>query len=199
MTQETLKPCPFCGGHARPMKCKVGIEGTMGCNEWVTITCSMCEINNGGKGGFMRPRYIMDDVGTLKFMNYGIRRGWGPVILDYAKTFKLDGNKLICNKEIYHNLFPHYNNRQVYIFLDDRTFVAKTPIDSNGMKDNMTEYDVQMNIRPCCTKTFQISEFGEIAFCEKVDPIQSKEEFLSVADDIFYMLVYKILGKYNLN
>ena len=61
MTQETLKPCPFCGGHARPMKCKVGIEGTMGCNEWVTITCSMCEINNGGKGGFMRPRYDTEE------------------------------------------------------------------------------------------------------------------------------------------
>jgi len=61
MTQETLKPCPFCGGHARPMKCKVGIEGTMGCNKWVTITCSMCEINNGGKGGFMRPRYDTEE------------------------------------------------------------------------------------------------------------------------------------------
>ena len=61
MTQETLKPCPFCGGHARPMKCKVGIEGTMGFNKWVTITCSMCEINNGGKGGFMRPRYDTEE------------------------------------------------------------------------------------------------------------------------------------------
>lgn len=87
-------------------------------------------------------------------------------------------------------------NRQVYVFLDDRSFVAKTPIDSNGMRDNITEYNVQMNIKPCCTKTFQTTQFGEIAFCEKVDPIQTKEEFLSVADDIFYMLVYKILGKY---
>lgn len=61
MNSTELLPCPFCGGHARPMKCKVGIEGTMGCNKWVTITCSMCEINNGGKGGFMRPRYDTEE------------------------------------------------------------------------------------------------------------------------------------------
>lgn len=55
--QQELKNCPFCGGHARPMTCEVGVKGTMGHNRWTTITCSMCEINNGGKGGFMRPRY----------------------------------------------------------------------------------------------------------------------------------------------
>lgn len=55
--EDKLLPCPFCGGHARPMKCEVGVQGTMGHNRWITITCSMCEINNGGKGGFMRPRY----------------------------------------------------------------------------------------------------------------------------------------------
>ena len=61
MTNTELLPCPFCGGHARPMRCQIGIEGTMGCNKWVTITCSMCEINNGGKGGFMRPRYDTEE------------------------------------------------------------------------------------------------------------------------------------------
>ena len=95
MTQETLKPCPFCGGHARPMKCKVGIEGTMGCNEWVTITCSMCEINNGGKGGFMRPRYDTEEE-AAKAWNTRADKAvlyWQPI-----ETAPKDGTEVILSK-----------------------------------------------------------------------------------------------------
>ena len=30
-------------------------------------------------------------------MNYGLREGFGPVLLDYPYVFELDGRKLICN------------------------------------------------------------------------------------------------------
>lgn len=47
-------------------------------------------------------KYVLEDVGTKYFMNYGLRNGFGPVLLDYPYVFELDGNKLYCNK-----IFPN--------------------------------------------------------------------------------------------
>lgn len=41
--------------------------------------------------------YVVEDVGTKYFMNWGIRPGFGPVLLDYPYVYKLDGDKLFCN------------------------------------------------------------------------------------------------------
>lgn len=41
--------------------------------------------------------YVVEDVGTKYFMNWGIRMGFGPVLLDYPYVYKLDGNKLFCS------------------------------------------------------------------------------------------------------
>lgn len=41
-------------------------------------------------------KYVMDDIGASKFMNYGIRKGFGPVFLDFPRIFVLDGGKLKC-------------------------------------------------------------------------------------------------------
>lgn len=40
--------------------------------------------------------FIMEDIGTNFFMNWGIRKGFGPVILDYPYTYKVDIQKLKC-------------------------------------------------------------------------------------------------------
>lgn len=42
-------------------------------------------------------KYIMEDIGTKYFMNWGIRAGFGPVLLDYPYIYELDGAKLICD------------------------------------------------------------------------------------------------------
>ena len=42
--------------------------------------------------------YVVGDVGTQYFMNWGVRFGDAPVLLDYPYVYKLDGNKLYCNK-----------------------------------------------------------------------------------------------------
>lgn len=42
-------------------------------------------------------KYVLDDIGSNFFMNYGIREGWGPVLLDYPYLYELDNTKLICN------------------------------------------------------------------------------------------------------
>lgn len=44
-------------------------------------------------------RFVVEDVGTLYFKNYGIRPGWGPVILDYPYVYPLDGKRLYCTAE----------------------------------------------------------------------------------------------------
>lgn len=44
--------------------------------------------------------YILSDIGNKYFMNYGIRVGFGLVLLDFPYCYKLDGNKLYCNRPI---------------------------------------------------------------------------------------------------
>ena len=41
-------------------------------------------------------KYVVEDVGTQYFINWGIRYGFGPVLLDYPYVYELDGNKLYC-------------------------------------------------------------------------------------------------------
>ena len=45
--------------------------------------------------------YVVDDIGTKFFMNWGIREGFGPVLLDFPYVYKLDGNKIFCNHHTY--------------------------------------------------------------------------------------------------
>ena len=52
-------------------------------------------------------KFVIDDVGTNYFMNWGVRNGIGPCLLDYPYVYELDSNKLYCNKPIYPNTkFP---------------------------------------------------------------------------------------------
>ena len=43
-------------------------------------------------------KYVVEDVGVKYFMNWGVRIGSGPVLLDYPYIYKLDGKKLFCTK-----------------------------------------------------------------------------------------------------
>lgn len=42
--------------------------------------------------------YIIEDIGSNFFMNWALRDGFGPVLCDFPEVFKLDGNKLFCNR-----------------------------------------------------------------------------------------------------
>ena len=87
-------------------------------------------------------------------------------------------------------------NRVVYNFLDDTRFVAKIALDKAGIKDNPAEFKNQEYFKPFCCKIFEVDPTGVIGFIERVNPITSLEEFLSVSDDIFNMIITKIVGKY---
>ena len=45
-------------------------------------------------------KYVLEDIGTRHFMNYGIRNGFGPCLLDYPYLYEVDGNKLQCKEEL---------------------------------------------------------------------------------------------------
>lgn len=45
-------------------------------------------------------KYVLDDIGCIEFFqNYGVRKGFGPVLLDFPYMYRLDGNKLYCSAQ----------------------------------------------------------------------------------------------------
>ena len=87
-------------------------------------------------------------------------------------------------------------NRVVYRFLEDQRFVVKIAVDRVGLGDNPAEYKNQFLLKPFVTKIFEVSPCGTVALVERVDAILSREEFLSVADDIFNLITKFFVGKY---
>lgn len=87
-------------------------------------------------------------------------------------------------------------NRVVYNFLESSAFVAKVAVDKVGMTDSPAEYKNQVYFQPFCCRIFEVDPTGVIAFVERVNPISSLEEFISIKDDVFNMMITKIIGKY---
>ena len=87
-------------------------------------------------------------------------------------------------------------NRVVYRFLEDQRFVVKVAIDRVGLGDNPAEFQNQFLLKPFVTKVFEVSPCGTVGVFERVDPIMSREEFISVADDIFNLITKFFVGKY---
>ena len=87
-------------------------------------------------------------------------------------------------------------NRVVYRFLEDNSFIAKVAVDRVGMADTPKEFINQLFLRPYCCKIFEVDPSGVIGFVERVNPISSIEEFMSVSDDIFNLMVIKVIGRY---
>lgn len=87
-------------------------------------------------------------------------------------------------------------NRVVYKHLESNGFVVKVAADAIGIKDNPREFQNQFIFKPFVTKVFEVSPCGTVGVFEKVNPIESREEFLSVADDIFDVINEWFIGKY---
>ena len=87
-------------------------------------------------------------------------------------------------------------NRVVYNFLEDPRFIVKVALDKVGMTDSPREFINQQFFQPFCCKIFEVHPSGVIATVERVNPISSLEEFMSIADDVFNLMVVKIIGKY---
>lgn len=87
-------------------------------------------------------------------------------------------------------------NRVVYRYLEDQSFVVKIAIDNVGVKDNPREFINQRYFKPFVTKIFEVSPCGTVAVVERVRNIKSREEFMSIAPDIFDLLNNWFVGEY---
>ena len=98
MTQEYLKP--FCAKMFQVTPC-----GTIGFAERVIPILRRGEFEVIAGDVFeildsLLDKYILEDVGTDFFMNWGITPRIGPVLLDYPYIYELDHKKLICKKSL---------------------------------------------------------------------------------------------------
>ena len=95
--------------------------------------------------------------------------------------------------------FQAGTNRVTYRFLEDQSFVAKVAYSKQSCKDNLREFENQHYLKPFVTKVFEVTPDGVLGFFERVKPINSREEFVSVADDILVLLTDFIIGEYVLD
>ena len=86
-------------------------------------------------------------------------------------------------------------NRLCFSYLEDPTICVKVAADRTGIKDNPREFLNQAYLKPFCTKVFETSPCGTVGLFERVEPIQNREEFYSVADQI-YELIDLLTSKY---
>lgn len=87
-------------------------------------------------------------------------------------------------------------NRICFKFMEDQSFVIKVAYDSVGLSDNLNELYNQELIKPFCTKVFDVTPCGTIGMFERVRPIKNREEFQSIAYDVFDIIVNEFVGKY---
>lgn len=87
-------------------------------------------------------------------------------------------------------------NRVVYKSLNNEDIVFKIAVDRVGMQDNPREFENQNKLKPYCSKMFSLDQSGVVACCERVLPILNPKEFALIADDVFDIIVNKILGEY---
>lgn len=79
-------------------------------------------------------------------------------------------------------------NRICYKNFTYPELVCKVALDRVGLKDTPDEFRNQMVLKPFITKVFEVSEFGQVGMFERVEPITSLQQFLSIAPDVFDLI-----------
>lgn len=120
-----------------------------------------------------------------------------------ATSVKYSGNVKKKYKDIdkimYNRGFIRYHagtNRLVFTHSECNTIVVKVALDKIGLGDNPAEFKNQQLLKPFVTKVFEVTPCGTVGLFERVDPITSREEFESVAGDVFDLITKCFIGKY---
>jgi len=120
-----------------------------------------------------------------------------------ATSIKLNGNivkkKEMINDIMVRNGFMRFHagtNRVVYTHYELPHIVCKVAVDRVGMNDNPREFRNQFELKPFVTKCFDVSPCGTVGVFERIEPINSIEEFAYVYEDTFDLITKCIVGKY---
>lgn len=130
-------------------------------------------------------------IRDLEYMN--------KLVTSIKYTSKIDYKESEIRKIMNCYGFVRYTSgthRVVYRHLDIPTIVAKISLNKTSLGDNLRELHNQQYLKPFCTKVFDVYPTGLIGLFERVEPFQSRDEFMSVAGDIFDFINTKIIGKY---
>lgn len=87
-------------------------------------------------------------------------------------------------------------NRVAYEPVFANNFIVKIAFDSVAINDSIREFHNQKFLKPHCTKVFEVSPCGTIGVFERVNPITSVEEAISLAKNILQLLDDHIIGRY---
>lgn len=120
-----------------------------------------------------------------------------------ATSIKLNGNivekKKQINEIMVRNGFMRFHagtNRVVYTHYELPHIVCKVAVDRVGMNDNPAEFKNQYYLKPFVTKCFDVSPCGTVGVFERIQPINSIEEFAYVYEDTFDLITKVLVGKY---
>jgi hypothetical protein len=87
-------------------------------------------------------------------------------------------------------------NRAVYKFLEDTSFVAKVPYATIALEDNLAEFRNQFLLKPFVSKCFETHPSGAVGIFERVNPVTSREQFITIAKDVFTLIDEFLVGEY---
>lgn len=87
-------------------------------------------------------------------------------------------------------------NRVSYRHPEFPDYIIKVATDDVGRRDNPDEFRLQYLLKPFVCKVYEISPCGTVGLFERVVPITNREQFLSVAEDIFTVINEWFIGKY---
>lgn len=87
-------------------------------------------------------------------------------------------------------------NRLVFKFMDNQSFLIKVAFDKVALNDNIREYNNQEYLKPFCAKCFEVTPCGTVGLFERVYAVKSKEEFASIANTVFDIIVNCFIGKF---
>lgn len=90
-------------------------------------------------------------------------------------------------------------NRIVYKYLEDQSFVIKVAHCKVALTDNIREMSNQNILAPFVSKCFEVSPCGTVGMFERVSPISNRQQFLSVASDIYDIIINHFLGRFVLD